>query len=66
MILGHKHAVAAVAFSEDGNVVASYSISDCLVKLWKQAPSFFGLLGSNTSCYRSLQVSPLRSNFGDL
>jgi len=57
---GHKHSISAVAFSDDGKVVASYSVAESCVKLWKQSTSFFGILGSNTSCYRSISVSPLR------
>lgn len=54
---GHKSSVAAVAFSNDGKEIASYAVDDAQVKLWKTSSSFFGILGSNTSCYKTIKVS---------
>eukprot|EP01126_Amoeba_proteus_P066844 TRINITY_DN9755_c0_g1_i1.p1 TRINITY_DN9755_c0_g1~~TRINITY_DN9755_c0_g1_i1.p1 ORF type:complete len:145 (+),score=11.24 TRINITY_DN9755_c0_g1_i1:107-541(+) len=55
---GHRAGVAAVAFSGDGKILASYSLEESKVYLWKISSSFFGILGSTSSCYKSVTVSP--------
>lgn len=55
---GHKTPLSALSFSGDGKVLASYSIPESRVALWKISSSFFGILGSNTSCYKTVPVSP--------
>jgi len=55
---GHKHEVSAVSFENEGNFLASYSIQDAAVKIWRASAGFFGILGSNPSCYKTLPVSP--------
>jgi len=47
---GHKNEISAVAFEGAGEYLASYSIDDANVKIWRTAPSFFGILGSNPTC----------------
>lgn len=54
---GHKCEVTAVAFEPEGNYLSSYSIDECLIKIWKTSNSFFGILGSNPSCAKTIRVS---------
>eukprot|EP00026_Physarum_polycephalum_P000855 Phypoly_transcript_00856.p1 GENE.Phypoly_transcript_00856~~Phypoly_transcript_00856.p1 ORF type:complete len:1321 (+),score=184.89 Phypoly_transcript_00856:66-3965(+) len=54
---GHKQAISAVAFSENGKVLASYSIHDFTVRIWQTGTSFFGILGTKPPCVKSFTVS---------
>jgi len=59
---GHKYEVTAVAFEPEGNYLSSYSIEECQIKLWKTSSSFFGILGSNPSCAKTIKVSRSSKN----
>ena len=54
---GHKQAVSAVAFSDNGKVLSSYSINDASVRIWMTGTSFFGILGSRPPCVKQFPVS---------
>lgn len=54
---GHKGPIAALAFNNNGKILASYSVEDCQVKLWKTQQSLFGILGSDPHCYKTFHVS---------
>jgi WD40 repeat protein len=58
---GHKSNVIAIAFSENGKSLASYSTDDGEVKLWKMGSTIFGILGGNPHCYKTIPVSKLDS-----
>eukprot|EP01133_Synstelium_polycarpum_P016083 gene16083-19136_t len=50
---GHERAyISAVAFSENGKTLASYSSKDNIVKIWQSSSGFFGFLGSQFTCAR--------------
>jgi len=56
---GHnKQEISAVSFESEGDYLASYSIPDATVKIWKTVASFFGILGSSPTCYKTINVSP--------
>lgn len=40
---GHKSAVSALSFNENGKMMASYSVEEAQVKLWKTSQSLFGV-----------------------
>jgi len=61
----HKNSISALAFSDDGKVVASYSIAESAVKLWRTTNSFFGILGSTFANYKTIHVSPLRKQLNE-
>jgi WD40 repeat protein len=54
---GHKQSISAVAFSDNGKVLASYSINDSTVRIWQTGTSFFGILGSRPPCVKQYTVS---------
>lgn len=54
---GHKNAVSAVAFNENGKALASYSILETTVRIWHTGTSFFGILGSQPQCVKTFTVS---------
>jgi hypothetical protein len=54
---GHKSGIASLAFSETGKILASYSVDEGLVKLWKTSQSFLGILGSDPHCYKNITVA---------
>lgn len=58
---GHTGAVAALAFSHDGNRLGSYSARDCSVRLWPCSPAGFlgGILGTSGRCLKSHVLPPL-------
>ncbi len=60
---GHKSNVIAIAFSENGKSLASYSPDDGEVKLWKMGSTIFGILGGNPHCYKTINVSKLDSKY---
>lgn len=63
MLEGHKSSVIAIAFSENGKSLASYSPDDGEVKLWKMGSTIFGILGGNPHCYKTINVSKLESKY---
>jgi len=58
---GHKSNVIAIAFSDNGKSLASYSPDDGEVKLWKMGSTIFGILGGNPHCWKTIPVSKLDS-----
>eukprot|EP00033_Pygsuia_biforma_P006628 GCRY01007461.1.p1 GENE.GCRY01007461.1~~GCRY01007461.1.p1 ORF type:complete len:247 (-),score=38.70 GCRY01007461.1:578-1318(-) len=50
VLAGHKHSVAALAFSPSGAKLASFSSLSGGVILWKKHSSFLGLLGDKFKC----------------
>lgn len=55
---GHKNTISAVAFSENGKALASYSFVECAVRIWQASSSFLGILsGAQLQCVKVLSVS---------
>jgi len=54
---GHKSAVSAVAFNDNGKALSSYSIMETTVRIWQTGTSFFGILGSQPQCVKNFTVS---------
>ncbi|GAM28366.1 hypothetical protein SAMD00019534_115420 [Acytostelium subglobosum LB1] len=48
--------VSAVSFSDSGKALASFSSKDSLVKIFQTNTSFFGLLGSQFSCTKTVKL----------
>jgi len=53
---GHSKQLSALSFSQGGKILATYSIGDAQIKLWKMSSSFFGILPSTPHCYRTIEV----------
>ena len=60
-LTGHTHPVAAVAFVQSGEVLASYSAEGACVKAWKAGSSgvFGGILGIQGRCLSSVPLQKL-------
>jgi len=56
---GHKKSISAVAFSDNGKNLASYSVEDSEVRIWQTTSSFFGILGSHPHCIQNYKVNPV-------
>ncbi|EFA85792.1 WD40 repeat-containing protein [Heterostelium album PN500] len=55
---GHERAlISAVSFSESGKALASFSTKDNLLKIFQTNSSFFGFLGSQFNCTKSVRIT---------
>eukprot|EP00930_Biecheleria_cincta_P095741 TRINITY_DN8766_c0_g4_i1.p1 TRINITY_DN8766_c0_g4~~TRINITY_DN8766_c0_g4_i1.p1 ORF type:complete len:589 (-),score=139.37 TRINITY_DN8766_c0_g4_i1:44-1573(-) len=63
---GHSGAVAALAFSEDGSRLCSYSGQDCSIRLWQTAAAGFlgSLMGPGTKCLKEQTLPPAATAAG--
>jgi len=61
---GHTATISALAFSEDGSQLGSYSATDCSIRLWQCASSGFlgGILGSNGRCVKYHELPALATS----
>eukprot|EP01134_Creolimax_fragrantissima_P008500 CFRG8500T1 len=57
--------VTAVAFSNDGKVLASYCASDLTLKFWQTNMSLFNILTNTVRCISTHRVPPCESNLLD-
>lgn len=64
---GHTGAIAALAFSQDGNKVGSYSCRDSSIRVWQCASTGLlgGLLGSGGKCLQSHVLPSLAATSPD-
>jgi len=62
MLSGHKARVSAVKFSEDGNLIASYSSPEKVVRIWQCVSVGFlgGLLGITGRCVKKHSLPGLK------
>jgi len=61
---GHTATISALAFSQDGSQLGSYSATDCSIRLWQCAASGFlgGILGSNARCVKYHELPALTTS----
>eukprot|EP00039_Didymoeca_costata_P022042 m.3554 g.3554 ORF g.3554 m.3554 type:complete len:1194 (-) comp2786_c0_seq2:201-3782(-) len=56
-IPAHSSPITALAFSHDGKILASFSLSEKIIRVWHVTGSFFSMLGSAPRCTASFVVS---------
>eukprot|EP01116_Phalansterium_solitarium_P002796 TRINITY_DN13069_c0_g1_i1.p1 TRINITY_DN13069_c0_g1~~TRINITY_DN13069_c0_g1_i1.p1 ORF type:complete len:132 (-),score=35.12 TRINITY_DN13069_c0_g1_i1:224-619(-) len=55
---GHAGPLAAVSFSPNGKLLATYSVDDAQVKFWQMSTGFLGLFGNSApQCTRTYTVT---------
>ena len=66
---GHSGPVSAVCFSSDGNYLASYSVRDSSLRIWRIEVGFLGLGGMEINAYNTISlpnIEPVISSSRDL
>ncbi|KFH11579.1 WD domain, G-beta repeat-containing protein, partial [Toxoplasma gondii VAND] len=61
---GHTGAVNCLSFSDDGSLLASYSSTDCTMRLWQSSSSGFfgGILGISAKSQKVIELPPCPKN----
>ncbi|KAF2076180.1 hypothetical protein CYY_002533 [Polysphondylium violaceum] len=48
--------ISCITFNDNGKALSSYSSKENVIKIWQTSSSFFGLLGSQFSCTRTIST----------
>lgn len=59
---GHSGAITAIAFSDEGDLLASYSAEDCSLRVWRLGSGggvFSGILGSHGKCLKTMGLGAI-------
>jgi len=54
--------ISCITFNDNGKALSSYSSKENVIKIWQTSSSFFGLLGSQFSCIRTISTPFEKSN----
>ncbi|XP_065833332.1 WD repeat-containing protein 7-like isoform X2 [Oscarella lobularis] len=60
LLAAHSCPITALAFSNEGRTLASYSTGDSKISVWHTGSSFFGMLSSTPRLLRSFTTEPCK------
>eukprot|EP00794_Sanderia_malayensis_P009425 gene9425-10411_t len=60
LIPAHSSSVTALAFSQEGKILASFSYDDAKISFWQTSSSLLGMLSSTVKCIHSYPTKDLK------